>query len=835
MLLKKEGTTYIPYKNASLLDDGNQSNADLLQGDGIYSASLSLTELTQGLKTLVVGIEVNGQWKEASLPTSLISLENFTPVQAEEIIKQSTTVKEQIVELQQEGKTEEQIKTIVVQSLKESEEISHAGVSESGNLVWYALKSGVLGATSLSSNESLPSKSMKALGNQVVANAAAPTAVGNKKAIIFSAHGQTDGEKLAAQLMDSGFSVNYFKDDEANIEQFKKMFEYGTIVFDTLGAALFKGDFTEDFPYLSGLFNKQEEQVVVVTGEAVTENKLKNYNADLKTGRLVTVNGYFAITPAFIQYYGGKSQLPQSLVYANTPYSLYNDTLANQFLENKAQSYAGFEEERLAGAMQGTFNSLLQGTLLSGALSDQGKYIGNGSLAYTLTANLGNGSLEQGKEKWISGGHFEVITHLGVNQEEKWATLYPTDGKNMGIISSGVDDKALNGRQSWAYQTFVVPEDMNVLKFDYNVVSNEPMEFIGTRYDDTFKATLVEGTVKEPQETDEFYGDYPESIYDVKWLESTVDTNEKIIAYESINSSDWGYDYKDDRQRVDVEFSDGDRTTYMTEWKTLTFDVSEYKGKTVTLKLQTWDLGDTAYPTAVLFDRVHFAKSTVSGFGIDGFKEVFIPTYGEREYQYNTVLLDQFNEKITGELTTRLNKQGYRQPVMQQLGTFSLKNTLYGVSIDSTTGLLKVSSSAAEGEVTIVATGDKGTVEYTVPVKNLPTLNAAKLAAKVKKSYELFYDADTEQDFINQLLINKIQLSIENWEAEVDVSKINDGENKGKYLVSITINNETATVLTEVIPAELSYEHVEDPEKVTQNINVNEEHEVTQEKLNQQR
>lgn len=286
----------------------------------------------------------------------------------------------------------------------------------------------------------------------------------------------------------------------------------------------------------------------------------------------------------------------------------------------------------------------------------------------------------------------------------------------MGIISSGLDESVLNGRQSWVYQTFTVPEDANTLKFNYNVVSNEPMEWIGTQYDDTFKATIVEGAVKEPQEDGSEYDEQYTGTYDVPWLESTLDENETIIAYESVNSSDWGQVYQDDRQRVDAQFPTGDETTYMTGWKTAAFDVSEYQGKSITLKLQTWDLGDKIFPTAVLFDNVRLTKSEIKSIEIAGPSDAFIPAHTDIKYQFNIVQADQEGDALTEGINYRLDNRGYRQPFeITQYGTFSLKEDINGISIDETTGIMKISTETDVTEVTVIATLKDGSkVEHTV-------------------------------------------------------------------------------------------------------------------------
>ncbi|PIC95697.1 hypothetical protein CSV69_10175 [Sporosarcina sp. P26b] len=810
-LLKKIGNTFVPYNNdghINLRDNGNQENADLLHGDGIYSARVLLNGNQEGIQTFAVGIEVDGKWKVVSKPIEIMVVIPFTEKQAQQITEKTTNLQEEIEKLKDEGKTIENVKADVVNTLNESADVSKAGVSEAG--VWFALKSGALGAVTVTDSAPVTVISHRALEMNVtdieknmLANTDASSTVGNQRVIILTGHGSSgsDGATLASMLQGSSipFTVNHYKN--ATVEEFKSMFNYGTIVFDTAGAALFKGDFTTELPYLSDLFKNIEEQVVILTGEPVTMEQTLKYNADIKTGRLVTVDGYYAITPAFVKYYGGKEKLPQSLVYANSAYSHSNATLANQFIKKGAQSYIGSKESIETGNMLNSFGSLLKGKTLLESLGQSVKITGNKSLSYAKTASLVNGNLE-GKDGWISGGHFDSITHLGVNLNERYETIKPTEGQRMGIISSGVDETALDGRQSWVYQTFYVPEEMNSLKFDYNVVSNEPMVYIGSQYDDTFKATIVEGTVKEPKEGEfdsELEGNY-NGIYNAPWLSSTVDVDEKVISYESINSSDWGQDYDDDRQRVDIVLPSGDSTTYMTGWKTLTYDVSEYKGKTITLKLQTWDLGDKSFPTAVLFDKVHLTNSIKSGAMIRGVNEVFIPEYGVREYQFNTLYYDQFNDPVTSDISMRLNDRGYRQPVMEQIGKFSLKESIEGIEINANSGLLKVSNQMVPTEITVIAEVDKEKVEHKVQITKSvkKTGSAEELLGKIEDHYILPYGTTNSLETMTA----ELQSIINDSSAELVVKEV--GDDADQYIIVITKDGHSAqktikiTIATEI-------------------------------------
>ncbi|MET3684445.1 hypothetical protein ABID56_002582 [Alkalibacillus flavidus] len=720
-LLEINGESIEPFKLdgevAKLYDDGNQNTGDLIEGDGIYSNILNMESDTSGSLNLALGIKEDQEWQQISETHEILILNAMTDEESESVINTNEDLKNNISQQHEAGSTLSEIQDNLLKSLNDSSEISIANSSEQGDAVWYGLNSGVLGAVTLDESEE-EIVANQAPKQEVMASMDHQAVVGGNDVVLYTAHKDSVNQALIGDLEQNNYAVDTFTDEEASVEQFKNMVNYNTVIFDTDGVSLFEGDVTTEYPYLSNLFSHEEEQVVIMTGEEVTSEQNKLYNADLKTGRLVVVDGYYAITPAFIDYYGENMAFSNTLIYANTDYSMNNDTLGEQFIDSGAPAYIGYEGEIVESYVNNTFNKMLDGEVLSQAVQDE-MVLGDSSFLYTNAAPLDNGSFENGLSYWKSGGHFNDITRLGLKSNPEWETIRPTDGEHMAIISSGVDDSALDGRQSWAYQTFEVPEDMDMLKFDYNVVSNEPMSYLNSAFDDTFKATIVEGNVKEPSENinnsgEQGYLPGGSTIYDVPWLESTIDDNETMIAYESINSSDWGQHYDDDRNRVDVIYPTGDQTTYMTDWKTVSYDVSEYQGQTISLKMQTWDLGDRIYPTAVLFDRIHFTNSTRQGIGIQGNDKVVVPSNDSARFKYNVSYVDQYDDFITSEIDLQYDDGGYRQPYYVNDATYDLKDNVEGVKIHAETGELTVESNVDASEIIITAELDGEMVEKVV-------------------------------------------------------------------------------------------------------------------------
>lgn len=202
---------------------------------------------------------------------------------------------------------------------------------------------------------------------------------------------------------------------------------------------------------------------------------------------------------------------------------------------------------------------------------DEGKYKAfpcfRGQQETVLYGELKNGSFEEQLSAihWKSVGDVRVISKLG--------SLMPQSGSRMAILTTGIGSgttgymEATEG--SMLCQTFKVPEGATAITFSYNVISEEPMEFVGSKFDDKFVAEIT-------------------SIRN-----GTTDT----LIMESVNKATW--------TKIDnINFDGGDDTTYQTGWKTVSFDLSGYKNQLVTIRFNVYDVGDSAYDTAALIDNI---------------------------------------------------------------------------------------------------------------------------------------------------------------------------------------------------------------------------------------
>ncbi len=337
----------------------------------------------------------------------------------------------------------------------------------------------------------------------------------------------------------------------------------------------------------------------IVLSERATEEKDRLYAEDLKMQRigkvsLKWVGTIYTILPDFWTYYYSNGDLDGSFVFSEScqfagKNGIVDNRMLNSILSCSAESVIGFHNSVMAkysrNLMRYYVDSLIAGyeteTALEMAKSVYGKdddFFGRillGPVAYPIfsgnansklvSLNLENGSFEDkvALSGWEKEGDVRVLSQL--------STLKPQDGSKMAILTTGIGSgesgylEATEG--SVLYQTFTIEEGQTTLAFYYNVVSEEPHEWVGSQYDDKFYAEIICDGIS----------------YD--------------LAAESVNKSEW---YTIDG----IDFDGGDGTTYHTGWQFVEFDISQFKNKNVTLRFVVYDVGDSIYDTAALIDNV---------------------------------------------------------------------------------------------------------------------------------------------------------------------------------------------------------------------------------------
>jgi hypothetical protein len=368
------------------------------------------------------------------------------------------------------------------------------------------------------------------------------------------------------------FNVTYIRDYDVDVDKFKNLDKYGIIVFRT----------------------HANRKGVLLSGKKITKDLEKKYTLDIKKNRLTIIehevlvkNGFFwifdiekkrkvfLVNSSFIAKYN--SNLPDSLVYLGMCEGLMKENpLPQIFINAGAKTVIGFNNTvntSYSNPIALTFFSeMLNKKTIKESLDEAKKQHGNddgpptpAEPVFVGDANLKlfkegieNGSFEENLKFWETEGDVRVIPKL--------VNLKPQDGKLMNIISTGLGSN--NNTNSYIQQSFIVPENIEKLQFSYDVVSEEPMEYVGSAYDDKFEVHIIDE-----------YG------------------NDEIILTETVNTSTW---YAID----DIDFDGGDETTFHTKWKQVNFDISKYQNQAITIKFLAYDKGDSIYDTAVILDDI---------------------------------------------------------------------------------------------------------------------------------------------------------------------------------------------------------------------------------------
>jgi hypothetical protein len=186
--------------------------------------------------------------------------------------------------------------------------------------------------------------------------------------------------------------------------------------------------------------------------------------------------------------------------------------------------------------------------------------LGLGAGRIDLFEAVFNGSFEDGMNGWVALGTAGAIGSLG--------PLASQDRVMMGMLSSGPGSAQV---ETTLEQEFVVQDGVSLItfRFDYNFITEEYPEWVGTIYNDNMKVYFVG----------------PDGV-------------ETLLAYEAINSSTfWPIG--------GMDFPGGDLTVGATGWKTASavIPVTSGPGK---YRIRVRDEGDGIYDSNLLVDHIRF-------------------------------------------------------------------------------------------------------------------------------------------------------------------------------------------------------------------------------------
>lgn len=359
--------------------------------------------------------------------------------------------------------------------------------------------------------------------------------------------------------------VDYITNENCNRASIQKFTNYGIVVLDTHGKG---GDliFTrEKTGFVSDLMNQFDEQGFVY-------NFISNLYCLVTMGNYDNTYTYYAVTSKFIQN-KIKGNFPNSIIFNGSCESFKTLKLCNAFINKGAKTYLGFKEivsvDKCIEKADQFFTALTGDDLKKTGEAyhydkfwdedHENVYMMAGSQEMHFYLGLINGDFEYGNMNgWNVSGDGRVITQLGSQR--------PTQGYYMGIVSTGLGYTENYGSIS---QTFRVTNE-NTLSIRWNFLSEEFMEYVGTPFQDYLKITIKDGS------------------------------NTEVIFAKAIDN--FASQYSLPKVSPGIVFDKGD--VYMTGWQTSTFNISKYKGKTITLIIESGDIGDSIYDSATLLDEI---------------------------------------------------------------------------------------------------------------------------------------------------------------------------------------------------------------------------------------
>lgn len=203
--------------------------------------------------------------------------------------------------------------------------------------------------------------------------------------------------------------------------------------------------------------------------------------------------------------------------------------------------------------------------------------------AVLVNEELKNGGFEEfglattAPKFWNCLGDVRTLTQLG--------PATPKEGQRMGLVTTGIGSQENISLEDYGLgdgtegsilsQIFRVPENASKLTFEYNFISEEPMEYVYSQFNDAFVVQVAQGS----------------SVHYSK-------------IHECVNDSEWV-------NQVDVDFYGGDETAYETGWKTVVLDLTslgeegaDLRGKVITLSFIVYDVGDEIFDSACVIDHV---------------------------------------------------------------------------------------------------------------------------------------------------------------------------------------------------------------------------------------
>ena len=570
---------------ATFYDDGNFAvHGDDIQGDGVYSAKYNVDINTDVDSTNVYYAKFDN--KSVSNEISIDLIIPFT----EEELSDIAYVDDEILSVINDNVYQsfevddrEEVMISVLENLENKNKIVENSIEfdENSNIISFKYTRDVVGEVMLEDFDD-ETNGVVSEGSQVEYTTST----------LSMKNQQINSINIAIinSFEDSPYRTNYYEELVYDWnEQGLNVYYDDAVTVDDLKTALLNKQIIS----LSGHGNVERFCLNGQDEAANTENNQK-YETDLLKGRITKSYNYGAtyfITPEFFSFYYEPGSLNGSFIFSEScsfmgENGAINELLATAFLKASTETIVAYHNSVEAGysrdVMRSYFESLMTGLTsaeaLDAAVSEYGEHCYFGAYpvlrgnpnAILIGENIKNGDFEGYTQKsvsyplgWKYTGDVRVIEKLG--------SISPYNSR-MAFLSTGIgsmEEAYISGTQGSSISQVVRVGGYSTLSFNYDVVSEEPEEWVGSIFNDKFEIQIL-------------------------------DSNDNILSseiIEAVNTSTW-YSVEG------INFDGGDDTVYHTGWATKTIDISDYQNQIIHIRFLVYDVGDSIYDTATLLDNI---------------------------------------------------------------------------------------------------------------------------------------------------------------------------------------------------------------------------------------
>lgn len=129
---------------ATLTDDGNLSNGDEIESDGVYSGLFSVSESVVGTLMYQVQVNIDGGGEAISEPVSLLVAERLDGGEVSDILFQQNQLQQRLDDTGDEDLASEI--NLILAELESDPAIVQVGVSDGAQGIWFVYDNGIAGA-----------------------------------------------------------------------------------------------------------------------------------------------------------------------------------------------------------------------------------------------------------------------------------------------------------------------------------------------------------------------------------------------------------------------------------------------------------------------------------------------------------------------------------------------------------------------------------------------------------------------------------------------------------------------------------------------------------------